>query len=253
MKPSFLQSQRTLLNLRPLVVGTLTSAGSISSQIARAKDSQIDMVELRLDSFPNVLGPFQRVQEFGRNILRQIKTKTGLPVLLTLRSSDETGVKPRGLKMKDSKRAEILARLLPSVQMIDVEIRHADFARRMTVLGHIHNVNVIHSAHDFSTPGKLPALRQLSERSLKLKGDIFKVAVTPHANDDLEKFMRWGLGLRNPHRVLIGMGAVGAISRVVGFSFGSIMTYGHLGNAAAPGQLPAAQLSRTIRNVYSAH
>ncbi len=249
MKRSFLSSQSVVLSDRPLVVGTLTSALPVSSQLKTAKSADVDLIELRLDGFLKKQGPFQRIQDSARNILREIKTNTRFPILLTLRAADESGV-PKKSAMNDAKRAEILARLLPAVQMVDVEISHAEFARRMTVIAHIHNVDVIHSAHDFS--GRLPLDRfsKFSKQSIKFKGDVFKVAVTPKTNDDLEKFLWWGKDLRNRNKVLIGMGPVGLISRVVAFSFGSILTYGHLGRSAAPGQMPVNDLVKSIRNSY---
>jgi 3-dehydroquinate dehydratase len=46
------------------------------------------------------------------------------------------------------------------------------------------------------------------------------------------------------------MGAPAAISRTVGFTFGSILTYGHLGATAAPGQTPAPELGKAVRQIY---
>ncbi len=238
---------------RPLVVGTLTAAAPLTGQLKLATSAGVDVIELRLDSFLRRPMPHQRVQELGRYLIRAIKARAKLPVLLTLRAADESGpARPRS-KMDDRRRAEILARLLPSVEMVDVEIRHAEFARRVTVIGHIHGAHVIHSAHDFKGPGNLNALTKLAALSMKLKGDIFKVAVSPRDNNDLEKFLMWGRSLPNKQKVLIGMGPVGLVSRVAAFSFGSVLTYGHLGRSAAPGQMPVAQLVKSIKGVYGAH
>ena len=230
-------------------MGTLTSTSPLASQIAIAKSSGIDIVEVRLDGFSNIRGPFQCVQEFGRNLLREIKTKTKLPVLLTFRSADEGGGHSKST-VNDAKRAEILARLLPSVEMVDVEIRHREFARRMTVIGHIHSVDVIHSLHNFSNPGRQATMERWAAVSEQLKGDVFKVAVMARSNDDLEAFLNWGRTLRNKRKILIGMGSAGLMSRVAGHFFGSILTYGHLGRSAAPGQMVARDLVRSVRDVY---
>lgn len=253
MKKSFLNSRLVSLSHRPLIVGTLTGASAISHQLKITRSSNIDLIELRLDGFPKAYGAFQKAYDFGRAVIREIKTKTKLPILLTFRADDERGKIIGKETINDKKRAEILARLLPSVDLVDVEIRRPEFAKRMTVVAHIHGVDVIHSVHDFKGPGNLKELEGWSRRSLGLKGDVFKVAVTPPTNDDLEKFLNWGMNLKNPKKILIGMGAIGVISRVVGYSFGSLMTYGHLGHSAAPGQMAAKDLAESIHHVYRAN
>jgi 3-dehydroquinate dehydratase-1 len=250
MKSSFLSRQKRLLSVRPLVVGTLVNHGKINEQFKTARRAGIDILELRLDTFPEAQGPFQKTYEFGRSLLHQIKEKLGLPVLLTLRAHDERGLRPARATLNDAHRAEILARLLPSVDLVDLELRHAAFARRMTVIAHIHGVDVVHSAHNFSGVWTQPQLTRFCSASEKMKGDVFKVAVTPRSNEQLEKFLFHGRNLSAPRKVLIGMGKVGLPSRLLGFSFGSILTYGHLGRSAAPGQIPAADLVRLISDLY---
>jgi 3-dehydroquinate dehydratase-1 len=250
VKKSFLASSTPLLQKRPLIVGTLTNGAPLAAQLNRAKSAGIDLVELRLDSFPKAYGAFQKAYDFGRSVIRAIKTKTNFPVLLTFRADDERGAAVSRHTIGNKNRAEILARLLPAVDLVDVEIRHSDFARRMTIIARIHGVDVIHSIHDFKTPGKFSALTKWSEASRKLKGDVFKVAVTPKTNDDVEDFMIWGAELKNPKKVLIAMGSAGRISRVVAYTFGSVLTYGHLGASAAPGQMAARDLAQSIKHVY---
>lgn len=249
MKQPFLRSQSKLLRTRPLVVGTLTAREPVSKQLRAAVSARIDLLEVRLDGFSQAQGAFQRAYDFGKNLLREIKQKSKLPVLLTFRSSDEQGVK-NAAAVSDARRAEILSRLLPSAELVDVEIRRREFARRMTIIARIQGVDVIHSVHDFKTAGDLPSLARLADASSKMKGDVFKVAVTPKTTGDVENFLEWGNNLKNPHRVLIAMGKTGLPSRFVGFSFGSVLTYGHLGRSAAPGQAPAAYLKKKIMEIY---
>ncbi|MCG3204698.1 MAG: Catabolic 3-dehydroquinate dehydratase [Elusimicrobia bacterium] len=251
MKQSFLSSKKDILSHRPLVVGTLTSQSPLGGQIQNAKTARIDLLEVRLDGYSAMRGPFQKAQEFGRNLIREIKTRTQLPVLLTFRAADEGGAIKTTSVIEDYRRGEILSRLLPLVEMIDVEIQHEKFAHRMTVLGHLQQVDVIHSVHDFKGPGHLAQLSQLALRSKKLNGDVFKVAVSPRSIADLEKFLWWGKDLPNKQVVLIGMGKWGIVSRVAAYSFGSILTYGHLGRSAAPGQIPAKALSQSVRHAYA--
>ncbi len=250
MKPSFLSHQKKCLSIRPLVIGTLFNHGKINEQLATAKRADIDLLELRLDTFPEAQGPFQKTYEFGRALIRQIKDKLRLPVLLTLRAHDERGPHPARETLSDAHRVEILARLLPSVDLVDVELRHAPFAKRMTVVAHIHGVDVIHSAHNFTGIWTVAQLTRFCSASKKMGGDIFKVAVMPSSNTELETFLGNGKNLPHKNKVLIGMGRLGEPARLFGYSFGSIFTYGHLVRSAAPGQIPARALSQAIQQLY---
>ena len=250
MRTSFLSTQKSLLSVRPLVVGTLLNHGNIHEQFKTASRAGIDLLELRLDTFPQAQGPFQKTYEFGRALIRDIKEKLQLPILLTLRAHDERGPHSSRETLSDAHRAEILARLLPSVDMVDVELRHAPFAKRMTVVAHIHGVDVIHSAHNFKGVWSPAQLSRFCKASKKMNGDIFKVAVMPASNHQLETFLGHARMLPCRYKTLIGMGKLGEPSRLFGFSFGSILTYGHLGRSAAPGQIPAHELAAAVKNLY---
>lgn len=250
MKPSFLSTQKKRLSVRPLVVGTLFKHGKIDGQLKAASRSHLDLIELRLDTFPEANGPFQKTYEFGRTLVRQIKDKLKVPILLTLRAHDERGPRVVRETLSDAHRAEIIARLLPSVDVVDVELRHRAFAKRMTVVAHIHGVDVIHSMHHFQGIWSASQLQRFARASQKMNGDILKIAVMPSSNSELETFLMNAKDLPYKYKVMIGMGRLGEPSRLFGYSFGSILTYGHLGQSAAPGQIPAHELSRAIRQLY---
>lgn len=250
MKHSFLRRFSSVLAKRPMVVGTLVNNGKVDLQLKAARRASVDVLELRLDTFAQAQGPFQKTYEFGRHLLRRIKEELDRPVLLTLRAHDERGPIKDRQTLSDAHRAEILSRLMPSVDLVDVEIRRREFARRMTVIAGIHGVDAIHSAHHFTGVFTPQQLRKLSAASRAIGPAILKLAVSPRDRSQLEEFLLGGLQLSVPGRILIGMGKVGLPSRLVGYSFGSLLTYGHLGSSAAPGQLPAGELARCVRDIY---
>jgi len=251
---SFLHSKSSLLRRRPLTVGTLVAGFPLHSQWKAASHSSVDVVEVRLDGFSASYRPVEKAARFALDLLKRTKKETGKPVLLTLRAPDERETKKSIAKpISDQTRLKILSPLLPLVQLVDVEIRHQKFAQEMTRLAHRSHVDVIHSLHDFSPGFRLNFLQKWSEVSRRLKGDVFKVAITPENNDQLEAFLTWGSRLSNPKRILIGMGAVGLISRLVGFSFRSLLTYGHLGTSAAPGQIAARKVGQVLPSLYGNH
>jgi 3-dehydroquinate dehydratase-1 len=120
----------------------------------------------------------------------------------------------------------------------------------MSVVAHIHGVDVVHSAHNFNGVWNAPQLARFAAASRALQGDVLKLAVMPSSNEELEIFLRQAKDVPARHKALIGMGRIGEPSRLFGFSFGSMLTYGHLGRSAAPGQIPARELTRAIKNLY---
>lgn len=230
---------RTALH-RPLVVGTLTGPQPLPASLSRARSAGVDIVEVRLDTFSAAL--VRKAPAF----LKSLRAKIKKPLLITFRSSREGG---QG-RWSASEREQVLESGLPYATFVDVEILEAALARRLTRAARRKKVRVIHSIHHFSPGLRWRDLERASRASLHMGDAIFKAAVMPRDNDELEAFLHKGKELPNPQKILIGMGNAGLPSRVVGFSFGSMMTFGHLGRSAAPGQMPAAELSRIIRDVY---
>lgn len=246
---SFLDRRASVLKRRPLVVGTLTGRRDVAGQLRAAASRFIDVVEIRLDTFSQVHSASGRV--FAGGILDRVRRRCRKPILLTLRSHAERGVSiPARERLDDRRREALLAPLLPGAALVDVEARSRAFARRITAMARRLGVGVIHSFHDFKTLSQPKVLDRWCAEARRGGADIFKAAVTPRDGEELARFLRWGMGVRRIRPVLIGMGAAGAPSRTVGFSFGSVLTYGHLGVSAAPGQLPAAELGRAVRAIY---
>lgn len=227
----------------PLIAGTLTGFRPLAEQIKRARSSRINLIEVRLDTFP-----LKAIPE-AVSLLRQVRTRSRIPLIATLRCAREGGGHLTK-NMSNQERSQWLKASLPHASYVDVEIKDAALARTITQAARRKKVRVIHSLHDF-TPGlRLSSHAKFSALSRKAGGDIFKVAVTPRDNNEVEEFLRWGYQLPNPGKILIGMGRAGLMSRIIGFSFGSILTFGHLGTAAAPGQLSVRDLAQSIRDVY---
>lgn len=235
----------------PTVVGTFVGAGRVPIQLRLAHSPYIDIIEVRLDTFPWISQPLSVATPKSRSLLREIRDRIRKPILLTLRSPKECGFPwPNTIPWDDKRRMSHFIPLLPHCDLIDVEIRHWPYAKFMTALARRHDVDVIHSYHQFEGQFQFKDAARWAKKSQQIRGDIFKVAMTPHTNHELEQFLSWGMKLKNPAKVLIGMGKVGEPSRFLAPSFGSVMTYGHLGTSAAPGQMAADKLGKAIRDVY---
>ncbi|MFN0118548.1 MAG: type I 3-dehydroquinate dehydratase [Elusimicrobiota bacterium] len=252
-KSLFLKKYSRLLNGRPLVVAVVTEKFfNEPSFINRLKKEVFaDVLELRLDSFSFIHGNTHAAILLSQFIIKKIKTNSRLPLLLTLRSYKECGViLPIEKRLSNEKREIFLTALLSRVDLVDLEIRETSFSQAMTQLAKKKGVAVIHSAHNFKNVGSLKDINSLVKKSLQFNGDIFKVAVTPKNQTELFNFLTWGKQLVHPHPVFIAMGKEGAPSRSIGYSFGSIFTYGHLGKASAPGQFSSENLFSFTKEVY---
>lgn len=249
-------------NVLPILIGTLSAenssttdksaafplilAQSIADQVERARKARVDWLELRLDTF----FPQHDLPLVVLNVRQHWKGT----LLLTLRSWKECGRRvPLSSRLSDKKREQIIISLLPFVDMVDIEIRAAELAKSITKAAHALDKKVILSVHDFCTAGHGKGLQALARKAIQFKADYFKVAVMPHSQKDLLDFLSTGMKLANNPLILIGMGKKGLASRIIGFSFGSVATYGYLGSQTAPGQLPAIKLRKMIDSIYGYH
>ncbi len=230
----------SILNHRPLVVGTLTGRLNLKKQLRAAAKAGVDLVEVRLDTFSNKEDIFSI-----RKIVRH-------PLLLTLRSPKEGGEAQFFKAFPKMEREKLLQMMANQADFLDVEIKAAD-ASRLTRFGHSQKMAVIHSFHDFKKMPSPSILNALAKKSARLKGDFFKIAVKARDPHEFKRFLNWSLSCPHPKPVLIAMGEEGLASRTLGYCFGSTMTFGHLGKAAAPGQFPAGQLAKIIRNIFRQH
>ena len=164
-----------------------------------------------------------------------------VPVLLTVRAPEEGGM--NGLD--ESRRRAILERLLPHAQLVDIELVNlkpdpllTKFRKRGLVVG---------SYHNFSHTPARGLLRRRMNAAAEKGADIVKFAtVTP----DLGSLNSLASLLTDPGRPVMsvmGMGALGRVSRLLCAQLGSTLNYGYLDRPTVPGQWPAAELRRLIR------
>jgi 3-dehydroquinate dehydratase-1 len=162
---------------------------------------------------------------------------TGVPLVATIRSTAEGGV----ASLSDEQRLELFDAVLPQVDAVDVEIR-ASICDTVIAGAHAAGRPVIASLHDFRrTPADDEMLEAIG--SAERRGaDVTKIAATLEGTHDLERLLRLLLDHRDRRLIVIGMGAGGAATRVLFPLLGSLVTYGFLARASAPGQLSLPDL-----------
>lgn len=126
--------------------------------------------------------------------------------------------------------------VLNGAEWIDVDYR---LARE------VEGASVIASFHDFDeTP---PALERLTADVMDAPGSVAKVAVMTSTWQDVARVLDLAGRAWPKPLIAVGMGSVGQMTRVVGPSRGSRLTYASLSEKSAPGQLSVSELLETFR------
>lgn len=234
----------------------------ILEQAQNIDKAQVDLVEWRVDFYEESDVTARVVQTAG--LLQSILGR--LPLLFTFRTASEGGEKEISYEAYE----ELLLYVAKSgsVDMVDVEVfrgydkmqrarkdwKTADNCnRRMRALIKelSEDVVVIGSFHDFEkTPAREEILRRLFFMD-KMGVAIPKMAVMPLEKEDVICLMETTL-LANrlivdKPIITMAMGALGAVTRLAGESFGSSVTFGCMGKASAPGQIEVEQLRKGMQ------
>lgn len=106
---------------------------------------------------------------------------------------------------------------------------------------HSAGVAVVCSSHDFA---KTPPRAELVCRMVQMQqagADLPKLAVMPQCRTDVLELLTATAEMADLHPetpvITMSMGALGAVSRLAGETFGSAMTFANPGQASAPGQV----------------
>ncbi len=210
----------------------------------KAAEKGADILEIRLD----LLGISDL--EKAAEIIREIKSETGLPVLATNRSGEEGG-KWEG---REEDRIGLLTGLLSfkdGPDAIDIEFSASRKERdKIIKTAKDHKKTVIVSSHDFSKTPSLQDMRTILEEMFLSGADIAKLAVMPQSMEDNLNLLRVTLDFKNAGKSVctIAMGRQGKHTRVVAPLYGSVLTYASIENnaAAAPGQLPVDKVKKIM-------
>ncbi len=190
-----------------------------------------DIFELRIDQFQ------QRDPTYVLEVCRAARAH-GVPLIATVRSADEGGA----LRLGDDQRRALYETVAADVDALDIEF-HAEIRDHIVELTHTRGKLVIVSHHDFARTPSDEDLISIVEAAKAQGADIVKLAVNACSAADVDRL----LGILRAHRakqlIAISLGSQGTASRVFFPLLGSLLTYGFLDQAVAPGQLSLADLT----------
>lgn len=194
-----------------------------------------DIVELRIDLFHSLDAAHVA------SVCRAVRG-TGAPLLVTVRSTDQGG----GAAIADRQRLALFEVALPLADAVDVELR-SPLCEPVLTLAEQHGAVGIVSHHDFAATPNSDQLTALVRESINRGAAITKIAATANSDDDRNRLLDLLRSHQQHNLIVIAMGAYGAASRVFFPLCGSLITYGFLDDAVAPGQLSACELRAELR------
>jgi 3-dehydroquinate dehydratase-1 len=217
----------------PLVAGNLDE---LTAQADIARGLKPELVEWRADFFQD---PTASALAGAAHVLRKILADQA--IIFTLRIRNEGGVQ----EIPQSARRCLIEAVLRSKTMdiVDLELANEpEFLDPLMGVARECGVRVLLAFHDF---GGTPANDSLLDKigAMRARGaDIAKIAVMPRTADDVMRLFQVTIAARKQFPALplatMSMGALGSISRVAGFLYGSDMSFAVGKTASAPGQVP---------------
>ncbi|MCG7309455.1 type I 3-dehydroquinate dehydratase [Brachybacterium sp. ACRRE] len=241
----------------PEIIVPLTGADerSVLAQAERARTAPARIIEWRADLLaPSAPAAEHRERMLGALPALREALAPEQALLLTVRTAAEGG----GRDLPDTDLAELLCAGIalrgadggPLVDLVDVETARApETVGAVIRAAHDAGLAVVGSFHDFgATPPQEDILATLRAQR-DLGADVAKIAVTPRTAEDVLVLLAASLEAARdgagPH-LAISMGSLGAVSRVAAEVFGSCATFATAGEASAPGQLGADEVSRML-------
>lgn len=232
--PQLLSTRNVLMSPRPLVVGVIPDAATLSlwaQMDAAQRERTCDVIELRLDTLK--LPPAD---------LRQALAGNAIPILITARHPAEGG---QGSEDAAGRMA-LLEPLLDLAALVDIELRSIMDMRATIQKTHAAGAHVVGSFHDFqATPGE-EVLRGAISFAQPAGLDAVKIATFINGPADLTRLISLTAETHRLRLSSMGMGPWGRVSRLVLAKAGSLLNYGFIGESNAPGQWPAARLKELL-------
>ncbi len=222
------------------------NADELRRECAALAGKPHDLVEWRADCLASL--------EEKEDALRAVRAcLPDTPLLATFRTAGEGGAMP----LSEEDYFDTVRWFLHTGQIdaADIEYFHDPAARdALREEAQAAGLPVIMSSHDFQ---KTPP-REIMEARLEAMGEhgcIAKLAVMPRSPSDVAALLAATAAVheRHPGRPLItmSMGPLGAVTRAVGETFGSALTFGTAGRASAPGQFDAALLKQLLEAFHT--
>ncbi|HET9857185.1 MAG TPA: type I 3-dehydroquinate dehydratase [Chthoniobacterales bacterium] len=224
-------TRRTVKRANQLIVGVIASPADLRFAIAMRQPP--DLFELRLDYLCGMADQLERKMSI---LSAKGRTRRGesAPVIITARDPREGGAN----NLSPAERRDLLLRFLPYAKYIDIELRSARAFKLLLARARKQNVRRILSFHNFKSTPSPRSLRAKAALAKAHGADIFKVATRTDRLAELVRLVDLVLDKNVDLAVsAMGIGKLGAISRLLLARGGSVLNYASLHRSQIEGQL----------------
>jgi 3-dehydroquinate dehydratase I len=212
--------------LRLRVVGVITSPADLDFAVRMGEPP--DLFELRLDCLARAIDRL-------KNKLSRLRA----PLIITARHPTEGGAN----QLSALQRYDLLARFLSRASYIDIELRSAPVFRSLLRLARKQNVRRIISVHHLKSTPSSARLRAQARAAKRYGADIFKLATRTDTPSQLTRLTDFVATKDVDVPVsAMGIGKLGAASRVLLACCGSVLAYVSVGRSDIEGQISLKQL-----------
>ena len=216
----------------------------ILEQVSVVRVHLPDVIEWRADFFEE-LADTERVLE----VLAAIKDATEIPVLFTIRAQHEGGER---VSLSTEDKVDLLERVCAQshVEIVDFETSNGDvFVDKVRAAAHANGKQLILSYHNFDySPGNNELLEK-AKVAERMGANFVKIAVMPKNKADVFALLQATRMIDEALDVPVitmSMGELGGLSRVMGWAYGSVLTFAVGVEMSAPGQMPLKELRQVI-------
>ena len=213
---------------KPLIVGVIDKP--LIERAELAEEMGAEVLEARLDLWGLSL-------DDTRKFLKDLKS-IGLEIIGTNRWELEGG----RFEGDEEDRIDILISCLDLLDYVDIELgcQMRDYVIKGAWK---HGVSVIVSYHNFEITPDKDELSDIVERMKTCGADIGKIATM--VNDLRDCLRLFELLLDSSMKLsVIGMGELGKHTRIIAPIYGSVLNYGSVGEAVAPGQMRVGEMRK---------
>ncbi len=212
---------------RPGIVGVIASSADLDRALRMRR--RPDFFELRLDLLADAVDQ-----------LHETLPRLRGPLIITARHPHEGGAG----KLSSRQRSDLLARFLNHADYLDVELRSVSTLRRLLAVADTKKIRRIISFHDFKSTPSARVLAAKGRAAKEHRADIFKVATRTDTPKELGRLLEFMTNSRaNFPLAAMGIGKLGAISRILLARAGSALVYASLSTTSTiEGQLSVEEL-----------
>ena len=211
---------------RPRIVGVIASRADLDRALRIRRPP--DLFELRLDCLAGVADQLQ-----------DMLAKLRAPLIITARHPQEGGARKLSLRQ----RRDLLTRFLNHADYLDVELRSASELRRLLAIAEAKKIRRIISFHNLKSTPRARLLAMKARQARAQRADVFKVATRTDTPMELGRLLDFMTNSRlDIPLAVMGIGKLGAISRVLLARAGSVLIYASLCTTVTEGQPSVEQL-----------